>query len=98
MSAVQASQAPLEQFLSRLLHYGTYVACAVVAFGLVIAFDSNRIGLRIATAGIVTFILLPVARVAAMLIFFLRTKDFRFSAIALLVLLIMVFSYLVGAN
>jgi uncharacterized membrane protein len=93
-----ASPAPLEQFLSRLLRYGTYAASAVIAFGLAVAFDSNPLGSRIATAGIALFILLPVARVGAMLIFFLRTKDHRFSAIASLVLVIMVFGYFVGAG
>jgi uncharacterized membrane protein len=93
-----ASPAALEQFLSRLLSYGTYVASGVIAFGLVVAFDSNQLGSRIATAGIALLIVLPVARVGAMLIFFLSTKDHRFSAIASLVLVIIVLSYLVGAG
>ena len=52
----------------------------------------------IATAGIVLFILLPVLRVAAMLIFFLRARDYRYGAIAALVLLIISFSFFVGTR
>jgi uncharacterized membrane protein len=88
----------LEQVLGRLLYYGTVLASAVIAAGLLLAPASGATGVRIATAGIALFILLPVVRVAAMLIFFLRARDYPFSAIAALVLLIIFFSYLVGAR
>ncbi len=90
--------ASLERGLGRLLHYGTYTASCVIALGLALAPASSIRGLRIATAGIVLFILLPVARVGAMLVFFLRERDYRFSAIAALVLLIVICSFLVGAH
>lgn len=89
---------PLERFLSRLLHYGTSAASAVIALGLAVAFVSSSLGLRIATAGIVIFIALPVVRVGAMLVAFLRAKDYRFSAVAALVLAIIACSYLIGAG
>ncbi|HEY2780794.1 MAG TPA: DUF1634 domain-containing protein [Steroidobacteraceae bacterium] len=98
MKTEPALAAGLEQLLSKLLHYGTLAASAVIAAGLAIALVSGAPGMRIATAGIVLFILLPVARVGAMLIFFLRARDYRFGAIAALVLLIIIFSYLVGAR
>jgi uncharacterized membrane protein len=88
----------LEHVLARLLHYGTLLASTVIAAGLLIAPASGATGFRIATTGIVLFILLPVARVGAMLIFFLRERDYRFGAIAALVLLIILFSYFVGAR
>ena len=88
----------LEHVLGRLLHYGTLLASAVIAVGLMVAPASGALGLRTATTGIVLFILLPIVRVAAMLIFFLRARDYRFSAIAALVLLIILFSYWVGAR
>jgi uncharacterized membrane protein len=88
----------LEQVLGRLLHYGTLLASAVIAAGLILAAASGAPGVRIATAGIVILILLPVVRVGAMVIFFLRARDYRFGAIAVLVLLIILFSYLVGAR
>ena len=54
--------------------------------------------MRIAAVGIALFIVLPIARVAAMLFFFLVSRDYRFSGIAALVLVIILFSYLVGAG
>ncbi|HEV7356917.1 MAG TPA: DUF1634 domain-containing protein [Steroidobacteraceae bacterium] len=93
---VLASQ--LEHVLGKLLHYGTLLASAVIAAGLLLAPASSAVGVRTATTGIVLFILLPVVRVGAMLIFFLRARDYRFGAIAALVLLIILFSYLVGAR
>jgi uncharacterized membrane protein len=88
----------LEPVLGKLLHYGTLLASAVIAAGLVLAPASGAMGLRIATIGIVMFILLPVVGVGAMCVFFLRARDYRFGAIAALVLLIIFFSYLVGAR
>jgi uncharacterized membrane protein len=91
MNREPALPASLEQVLGRLLHVGTYVASAVIAIGLVL-------GMRIATVGIVLFILLPVIRLAAMLVFFSRARDFRFAAIAALVLLIIALSFLAGTR
>lgn len=88
----------LEHVLGRLLHYGTLLASAVIAAGLLLGPASGAMGLRIATAGIVLFILLPVVRVGTMLIFFLRGRDYWFGAIAALVLLIILFSYWAGAR
>ena len=98
MKAAAALPAPLERILAGLLYHGTYIASLVIALGLGLAFASNRAGERIAGVGIALFIVLPVARVGAMLIFFLRTRDHRFSAIAALVLVIIVISYIVGAR
>lgn len=52
----------------------------------------------IATSGIALFILLPVLRVGAMLMFFLRARDYRYGAIAGLVLFIIVVSFFIGAR
>jgi uncharacterized membrane protein len=98
VKAVAALPAPLERTLGSLLHYGTYIASLVIALGLALSFGSNPAGQRIAGVGIALFIVLPVARVGTMLIFFLRTRDYRFSAIAALVLGIIVISYVVGAR
>lgn len=98
MSSELALPFSLEQVLGRLLHYGTYVASAVIALGLLLALASSAAGMPVATTGIVLFILLPVARVGAMLLFFWRARDYRFAAIAALVLLIILFSFVVGAR
>ena len=88
----------LEHVLGKLLNYGTLLASAVIAAGLLLAPAASAMGVRIATTGIVLFILLPVVRVSAMLIFFLRARDYRFGAIAALVLSIILVSYVVGAR
>ena len=89
--------APLEKLLGTMLSAGTCIASLVIGLGLVVAVPSAAAGTHIAAIGIAIFIALPVARVAAMLLFFLRSRDYRFSGIAALVLGIIFFSYLAGA-
>lgn len=88
----------LELLLAKVLHYGTLGASAVVAAGVALAFGWSPLGMRIATAGIAFFILLPVLRVGVMLAFFWRAGDYRYAAIAALVLAIISISFLVGAR
>jgi uncharacterized membrane protein len=88
----------LEQSLGKLLQYGTVLASTVVALGVAIAPDFNQFGMRTATAGIALFILLPVARVAVMLFFFLQARDYRFGAIAALVLATIFLGFFLGVN
>lgn len=86
----------MESALGALLYYGTILASAVIALGLALALWLGAAGTRVATAGLVIFILLPVARVAAMLIFFLRAGDYKFGAIAALVMSIILLSFILG--
>jgi len=51
---------------------------------------------RIVTAGIALLIVLPVLRVFLMLVGFVRERDFLFSAIAMLVLAIIVLGSVLG--
>jgi uncharacterized membrane protein len=88
----------LENLLGRLLHYGTLAASGVIAVGLALSIGSGSLGMNIATAGIALFILLPALRVAAMLIFFLRAGDYRYGAIAALVLFIIAISFFIGVR
>jgi Protein of unknown function (DUF1634) len=89
--------APLEQSLAALLRYGSWVASAAIGLGFALALIDSRVGtrnlailpnLRIASMGIVLFILLPSLRVLLMLLVFIREGDFRFAAAAGLVLVI----------
>ena len=98
MKAEAAASDRLENLLGRLLHHGTLAASGVIAVGISLSAASGPVGMGIATAGIALFILLPVLRVAAMLIFFLRARDYRYGAIAALVLLIISFSFFVGTR
>jgi uncharacterized membrane protein len=84
--------------LAKLLHYGTLFASGIIAVGLALALGSVALGMRVAAAGIIVFILLPVVRVAVMLIFFLRAGDYEFSAIAALVGSIIFLSFMLGAR
>jgi uncharacterized membrane protein len=98
LKADAALSGQLENLLGRLLHYGTLAASGIIALGLALSFGSGSLGMGIATAGIALFILLPALRVAVMLIFFLRARDFRYGAIAALVLLIISISFFVGTR
>jgi len=90
-----------DQTIAALLWSGTWFASALIAAGiLVTAFQpflppvemplSGRpfSGRDLTAAGIATFILLPVARVALMLILFLRERDYLYTLIAAIVLAI----------
>jgi uncharacterized membrane protein len=55
-------------------------------------------GARIVTAGIALFILLPVLRLILMLGVFLHQRDYRFSVVTLLVLLIVFAGCVIGAH
>ena len=98
MKAEAALSGQLEDLLGRLLHYGTLAASGIIAVGLALSLASGPLGMGVATAGIALFILLPALRVAVMLIFFLRAHDYRYCAIAALVLLIISISFFVGTR
>ncbi len=95
----------LERLLARVLQYGTWLASAAIGMGLAVALIDSHSGLhtgglfsstRIISLGILLFILLPVIRVFLMLLVFLKERDYRFSAIAGLVLLILALGFVVG--
>jgi len=97
--------AQLEWLLAGTLHFGTWLASAAIGLGLALALLDSRFSapklailrdMRIATIGIALLILLPVVRVVVMLIVYLRHRDYRFSAIALLVLTIILLGFTVG--
>ena len=98
MNAKAALSGQLENLLGSLLHYGTLAASGIIAFGLALSLAAGPLGMGVATAGIALFILLPALRVAVMLAFFLRARDYRYGAIAALVLLIISISFFVGSR
>jgi len=90
-----ADVSPLESLLAKFLLYGTWLASSVIAIGCgLLAIESRSatpdsteaLPLRCVTAGIAFLILLPVVRVAIMLWFFLRARDYRLAIAAALVL------------
>ena len=83
--------------MAALLRYGSWLASAAIGLGFALALIDSRVGtrnlailpsMRIASMGIVLFILLPSLRVLLMLLVFIREGDFRFAAAAGLVLVI----------
>ena len=84
-----------ERQLARLLHFGTWLASAVIGLGLLWQLINSR-GLWLVNAGIGMFIALPVLRVGCMLVMFLRERDYRFSLIAAVVLGIIAGGLLAG--
>jgi uncharacterized membrane protein YhaH (DUF805 family) len=108
MSHIARAGARLEHWLAALLHYGTWIATGTIALGLAIALVVMQTplpgaahpvsaGMPVVTVGIALFILLPVMRLILMLGVFLHQRDYRFSAIAALVLVIVAAGLVVGA-
>ena len=77
----------LEGVLAHLLDKGTWLASAVIAVGLILPLFGAP-GVSWVRVGIALFIALPVLRLVVMWVVFWRERDYRFSAIALFVLLI----------
>ena len=86
--------AALDQLLARVLQQGTRLGSCVIASGLALALVRGSVlspgimGAWIINVGIALLIALPVLRVLLMAIVFFRERDFRLSAIAMLVLVI----------
>ena len=99
MSATRDLEPSLERLLASVLYYGTWLASAVIAVGLAMALlRGHPFAMRIVTAGILLLILLPVLRVTLMLIVFVRERDYRFGAIAALVLTFIALGFALGAR
>jgi uncharacterized protein DUF1634 len=94
MSTDSAQRNGLALLLATVLHRGTWIGSCVIAVGLALPMvggseaSSAMMGTWIITAGILLLIVLPVLRVLLMLIVFVRERDFRFGATAMLVLAI----------
>lgn len=103
MSTGLAERPELNQLLAKVLYRGTWLGWSVIALGLAAPMagwsgaSSAPICTRIVTAGIALLIALPVLRVLLMLVVFVRERDFLFSAIAMLVLAIILLGSVLGA-
>lgn len=104
MSADLVQRPELDQLLARVLQRGTWLGSTVIALGMALPIiggsgaSSAMMCTRIVTVGIALIIILPVLRVLLMLIVFVRERDFRFSAIATLVLAIIVLGSVLGGH
>lgn len=91
----------LNRRLAKLLSLGTWLACALIALGMILSplgLMSGRGELNFALAGIVLLVSLPTLRVAAMGMWFLRHRDLEFALFAAVVLTIIIVSALIGAT
>jgi uncharacterized membrane protein len=89
VNSVPPDLSRLESLLAKFLRYGTWFASSVIAIGcvlLAIGRGNSSLALDCVTAGIAFLIFLPIARVAIMLWFFLRDRDYRLAIAAALVL------------
>lgn len=92
------------RIIAGLLWYGTWIASAVIAAGMIVSIlqqlggsaASGPSGYAIVKAGVAIFILLPIARVALMLAIFMRERDYAYMAISALVLAIIGIGILAG--
>lgn len=101
MSADRKRASGLEQCLATTLRLGTWVGSCVIAVGWVLSATGEPPSLptapvAIVRAGIALFILLPALRVLLMVVGFVRERDYRFGAIAALVLAIIVVGAALG--
>jgi uncharacterized membrane protein len=103
MSVESPLPARLESALARMLSYGTWLACALIAAGLAQTMSGWHIraapveGPTVVAAGIVIFIALPAVRVVVMLVAFLRNREYRFGLAAAFVLLMMAIGCILGS-
>ena len=90
----------IESLLAGVLNVGTWLASVVIAAGLVLSLFRERTpfptGAQVVTAGIGLFILLPILRVILMLTIFVKERDYKFAAVATVVLLIIFAGFAIG--
>jgi uncharacterized membrane protein len=91
----------LDESLARLLKWGTWLSCALIAVGIALPLVMIHIGLarvNLVSVGIWLLITLPVLRVALMGLWFVVYRDVPFAVAAALVLCIIVLSAILGAT
>lgn len=105
MNAIFPKASRLEQLLAGLLNYGSWIASTIIGLGFALALIDSHFGthdlavlpnMRIATAGIVLFILLPTLRVLLMLVVFIRERDYRLAITAAVVMTIILLGLVLG--
>lgn len=90
--------------IAGLLWYGTLIASAVIMIGIIFGAAAQmantpgltHTGYALIKLGVVIFVLLPIIRVALMLVMFAHARDYIYTAIAALVLAIIGVGILLG--
>ena len=88
----------IEAVLARALAFGTWLISAVISAGLLLSFfpAGMSYGWQLVMIGIGLFVLLPITRVILMLALFAGIREYKFAAVAALVLAIIFASLAVG--
>ncbi len=103
MSGDRKRASGLEERLATTLQFGTWAGSCIIAVGLVLSATGEPsslpfAGVAIVRAGITLFILLPALRVLLMVVVFVCERDYRFGAIAALVLAVIVVGAALGVG
>ncbi len=93
-----------DRSIATLLWYGTWIASGIIAVGIGLGVLQQLGHLlppglskdNVVKAGVALFILLPIARVALMLVIFLRERDYTYVVISAFVLAIIGTGILIG--
>ena len=95
----------LEELVAALLRYGSWSASGAIGLGYALALIGSHSparslvvlpNMRIVSAGIVLFILLPILRVLSMFVVFIRERDFRFAFFSGMVLAVILLGIFLG--
>jgi uncharacterized membrane protein len=93
----QVREPAFDRVVSRVLMLGAFIGFAVMLSGVVLGMFSNSSWTRpIETLGVVVMLATPVVRVLVVCILFLREKDWRYTAISLGVLVILLLGAVFG--
>jgi uncharacterized membrane protein len=103
MSGDRKPSSGLERCLATMLRLGTWVGSCIIAVGWVLSATGEppslpTAGVAIVQSGIALFILLPALRVLLMVVVFVCERDYRFGAIAALVLTVIVVGAALGVR
>lgn len=93
----------LERRLATTLELGTWVGSCIIAVGWILSATGEprslpAAAMTIVRVGIALFILLPALRVLLMVVAFVCERDYRFGAIAALVLAVIVVGAALGVR
>ena len=104
MSPLSSKPDRHDGIIAGLLWYGTLIASAVIMIGIILGAVAQiddtpglaQTGYALIELGVVIFVLLPIIRVALMLVMFAHARDHIYTAIAALVLAIIGVGVLLG--
>jgi len=104
MNASNSRPQRQDGIIACLLWYGTLIASAVITIGIIVGALAQmgyipgqaQAGYALIRLGVVIFLLLPIIRVALMLVMFAQARDYIYTAIAALVLTIIGAGVLLG--